>query len=207
MVGCFFDVVSYEKFWELLEKGLDVYCVVLVDCFDVKFYYDFIGKIMNISYMFYGCWIENFGFFDFWFFNMLFCEVFQIDFMQCMVLIMVYEVFEMFGYVLNWMLIICFDCIGIFYGQIFDDWCELNVVQEVDIYYIMGGVCVFGFGCINYYFGFSGFSFNIDIVCLFSVVVMNVVCFFLWVWDCDIVIVGGLLCMINLDIFFGFSRG
>ncbi|KAK4191184.1 hypothetical protein QBC35DRAFT_448468 [Podospora australis] len=207
MAGRFPDAASHEKLWELLEKGLDVHRVVPADRFDVKTHYDPTGKIINTSHTPYGCWIENPGYFDPRFFNMSPREALQTDPMQRMALTTAYEALEMSGYVPNRTPSTRLDRIGTFYGQTSDDWRELNAAQEVDTYFITGGVRAFGPGRINYHFGFSGPSLNIDTACSSSAAAMNVACSSLWVRDCDTAIVGGLSCMTNPDIFSGLSRG
>lgn len=207
MAGRFPDAASHEKLWELLEKGLDVHRVVPADRFPVATHVDPTGKAINTSHTPYGCWIEKPGHFDPRFFNMSPREAFQTDPMQRMALTTAYEALEMSGYVPNRTPSTRLDRIGTFYGQTSDDWREINAAQEVDTYYITGGVRAFGPGRINYHFGFSGPSLNIDTACSSSAAAMNVACSSLWARDCDTAIVGGLSCMTNSDIFAGLSRG
>ncbi|KAH8879977.1 ketoacyl-synt-domain-containing protein [Thozetella sp. PMI_491] len=207
MAGRFPDAASHEKLWELLAKGLDVHRVVPADRFDVKTHYDPTGKAINTSHTPYGCWIEKPGYFDPRFFNMSPREAFQTDPMQRMALTTAYEALEMSGYVPNRTPSTRLDRIGTFYGQTSDDWREINAAQEVDTYFITGGVRAFGPGRINYHFGFSGPSLNIDTACSSSAAAMQVACTALWARDCDSAIVGGLSCMTNSDIFAGLSRG
>jgi len=207
MAGRFPDAASAEKLWELLEKGLDVHRTVPPDRFPVETHYDPTGKKINTSHTPYGCWIENPGFFDPRFFNMSPREAFQTDPMQRMALTTAYEALEMSGYVPNRTPSTRLDRIGTFYGQTSDDWREINAAQEVDTYFITGGVRAFGPGRINYHFGFSGPSLNIDTACSSSAAAMQVACTSLWARDCDTAIVGGLSCMTNSDIFSGLSRG
>lgn len=207
MAGRFPDAASHEKLWELLEKGLDVHRVVPADRFPVATHVDPSGKAINTSHTPYGCWIEKPGYFDPRFFNMSPREAFQTDPMQRMALTTAYEALEMSGYVPNRTASTKLDRIGTFYGQTSDDWREINAAQEVDTYYITGGVRAFGPGRINYHFGFSGPSLNIDTACSSSAAAMNVACSSLWARDCDTAIVGGLSCMTNSDIFAGLSRG
>lgn len=207
MAGRFPDAASHEKLWELLEKGLDVHRVVPADRFPVANHVDPTGKAINTSHTPYGCWIEKPGHFDPRFFNMSPREAFQTDPMQRMALTTAYEALEMSGYVPNRTASTKLDRIGTFYGQTSDDWREINAAQEVDTYYITGGVRAFGPGRINYHFGFSGPSLNIDTACSSSAAAMNVACSSLWARDCDTAIVGGLSCMTNSDIFAGLSRG
>ncbi|KAM0333327.1 hypothetical protein ACHAQA_001988 [Verticillium albo-atrum] len=207
MAGRFPDAASHEKLWELLSQGLDVHRVVPADRFNVDTHYDITGKAMNTSHSQYGCWIENPGFFDPRFFNMSPREAYQTDPMQRMALTTAYEALEMSGYVPNRTPSTRLDRIGTFYGQTSDDWREINAAQEVDTYFITGGVRAFGPGRINYHFGFSGPSLNIDTACSSSAAALQIACTSLWAKDCDTAVVGGLSCMTNPDIFSGLSRG
>ncbi|CAK7211744.1 Type I Iterative PKS [Sporothrix bragantina] len=207
MAGRFPDAASHEKLWELLAKGLDVHRVVPADRFPAATHVDVTGKAINTSHTPYGCWIENPGHFDPRFFNMSPREALQTDPMQRMAITTAFEALEMSGYVPNRTPSTRLDRIGTFYGQTSDDWREINAAQEVDTYFITGGVRAFGPGRINYHFGFSGPSLNIDTACSSSAAAMNVACTALWARDCDTAIVGGLSCMTNSDIFAGLSRG
>lgn len=207
MAGRFPDAASHEKLWELLEKGIDAHRVVPAERFPVETHVDPTGKAINTSHTPYGCWIENPGHFDPRFFNMSPREAFQTDPMQRMALTTAYEALEMSGYVPNRTPSTRLDRIGTFYGQTSDDWREINAAQEVDTYYITGGVRAFGPGRINYHFGFSGPSLNIDTACSSSAAALQVACTSLEARECDTAIVGGLSCMTNSDIFAGLSRG
>ncbi|PKS07657.1 hypothetical protein jhhlp_006263 [Lomentospora prolificans] len=207
MAGRFPDAASHEKLWELLAKGLDVHRVVPADRFPADTHVDPTGKSINTSHTPYGCWIEEPGLFDPRFFNMSPREAFQTDPMQRMALTTAYEALEMSGYVPNRTPSTQLDRIGTFYGQTSDDWREINAAQEVDTYFITGGVRAFGPGRINYHFGFSGPSLCIDTACSSSAAALQVACTSLWSNECDTAIVGGLSCMTNSDIFSGLSRG
>ncbi|KAI1357960.1 polyketide synthase [Xylaria arbuscula] len=207
MAGRFPDSESVQALWDLLEKGIDAHRVIPADRFPVDTHVDPSGKAINTSHTPYGNWIKNPGHFDPRFFNMSPREAFQTDPMQRMALMSAYEALEMSGYVPNRTPSTRLDRIGTFYGQTSDDWREINAAQEVDTYYITGGVRAFGPGRINYYFGFSGPSLNIDTACSSSAAAMQVACTSLWAKECDTAIVGGLSCMTNSDIFSGLSRG
>ncbi|RFU35771.1 hypothetical protein B7463_g566, partial [Scytalidium lignicola] len=207
MAGRFPSAASHEKLWELLEKGLDVHREAPADRFDVKTHVDPTGKAPNTSHTPYGCWIDNPGLFDPRFFNMSPREALQTDPMQRLAITTAYEALEMSGYVPNRTPSTRLDRIGTFYGQTSDDWREINAAQDVDTYFITGGVRAFGPGRINYHFGFSGPSYIIDTACSSSMAAMVLACTSLWARDCDTALVGGLNCMTNPDIFAGLSRG
>lgn len=207
MAGRFPDSESVQALWDLLESGIDAHRIIPADRFPVETHYDPTGKAINTSHTPYGNWIKNPGHFDPRFFNMSPREAFQTDPMQRMALMTAYEALEMSGYVPNRTPSTRLDRIGTFYGQTSDDWREINAAQEVDTYYITGGVRAFGPGRINYHFGFSGPSLNIDTACSSSAAAMQVACTSLRAKECDTAIVGGLSCMTNSDIFSGLSRG
>jgi iterative type I PKS product template protein len=207
MAGRFPDAASHEALWKLLESGLAVHREVPPDRFNVKTHVDPSGKGKNMSHTPYGCWIKDPGLFDHRVFNMSPREARNTDPMQRMALTTAYEALEMSGYVPNRTPSTRLDRIGTFYGQTSDDWREINAAQDVDTYFITGGVRAFGPGRINYHFGFSGPSLNIDTACSSSAAAMQVACSALWARDCDTAIVGGLSCMTNPDIFAGLSKG
>ncbi len=165
-----------EKFWEVLEKGLDVHRKIPADRFDVDTHYDPAGKRVNTSHTPYGCFIDEPGLFDAPFFNMSPREAQQTDPMQRLALVTAYEALERAGYVANRTAATNLHRIGTFYGQSSDDYREVNAGQEVSTYYIPGGCRAFGPGRINYFFKFSGPSYSIDTACSSSLATIQV-CF------------------------------
>lgn len=87
-----------EKFWQLLESGLDVHRKIPADRFDVDSHFDPTGKRVNTSQTPYGCFIDEPGLFDAPFFNMSPREAQQTDPMQRLALVTAYEALERAGY-------------------------------------------------------------------------------------------------------------
>ncbi|KUI69031.1 Conidial yellow pigment biosynthesis polyketide synthase [Cytospora mali] len=154
-----------DKFWDLLESGLDVTRKIPADRFDVDSHFDPAGKRMNTSHTPYGCFIDEPGLFDAPFFNMSPREAQQTDPMQRLAIVTAYEALERAGYVANRTSSTRLERIGTFYGQASDDYREVNTAQEISTYFIPGGCRAFGPGRINYYFKFSGPSYSIDTAC------------------------------------------
>lgn len=71
-------------------------------------------------------------------------EATQTDPMQRLALVTAYEALEKSGYVPNRTKSTKLDRIGTFYGQTSDDWREVNAAQDIDTYFITGGVRPFG---------------------------------------------------------------
>lgn len=163
-----------EKFWEILEKGLDVHREIPADRFDVETHYDPTGKRVNASHTSYGCFIDEPGLFDAPFFNMSPREAQQTDPMQRLALVTAYEALERAGYVANRTAATNLHRTGTFYGQASDDYREVNTAQEISTYFIPGGCRAFGPGRINYFFKFSGPSFSIDTACSSSLATIQV---------------------------------
>lgn len=207
MAGRFPGAASHEALWELLEKGLDVHREVPADRFDAKAHCDPSGKGKNKSHTPYGCFIDEPGLFDPRFFNMSPREAAQTDPMGRLALVTAYEALEMSGYVPNRTPSTKLHRIGTFYGQTSDDWREINAAENVDTYYITGGVRAFAPGRINYYFKFSGPSYSIDTACSSSLAAIQLACTSLWAGDCDTACAGGLNVLTNPDIFAGLSKG
>lgn len=154
-----------EKFWEVLEAGLDVSRKIPADRFDIETHYDPEGKDMNKTMTQYGCFIDNPGLFDPSFFNMSPREAMVVDPQMRLSLVTAYEALEKAGFVGNRTLSTKLERIGTYYGQAADDYREVNQGQEVGTYYIPGGCRAFGPGRINYFFKFAGPSYSIDTAC------------------------------------------
>ena len=118
-----------------------------------------------------------------------------------------YEAMEMAGIVPGRTPSTKADRIGTFYGQTSDDWREINAAQDIDTYFISGGVRAFGAGRINYHFKFSGPSFIIDTACSSSLAAIQLACTSLQAGECDTAFSGGANVLTNPDIFSGLSRG
>ncbi|KAH0125898.1 polyketide synthase, partial [Aureobasidium melanogenum] len=143
MSGRFPSAASTEALWELLEKGLDVHRKIPSDRFDADAHCDPSGKGKNKSHTPYGCFIDEPGLFDPRFFNMSPREAAQTDPMGRLALVTAYEALEQSGYVPNRTPSTKLHRIGTFYGQTSDDWREINASENVDTYFITGGVRAF----------------------------------------------------------------
>ncbi|OJJ96972.1 hypothetical protein ASPACDRAFT_33832 [Aspergillus aculeatus ATCC 16872] len=196
-----------EKFWDLLEAGLDVHRRIPADRFDVDSHHDPTGKRMNTSHTAYGCFIDEPGLFDAPFFNMSPREAEQTDPMQRLAIVTAYEALERAGYVANRTPATNLNRIGTWYGQASDDYREVNTGQEISTYFIPGGCRAFGPGRINYFFKFAGPSFNCDTACSSSLATIQAACTALWAGDVDTVVAGGLNVLTNSDAFAGLCNG
>lgn len=198
---------DHEGLWKVLSEGLDLHREVPPDRFNVQTHVDESGKGRNKSHTPFGCFIEQPGLFDPRFFNMSPREAAQTDPMARLALVTAYEALEMAGFVPNRTPSSQLDRIGTFYGQTSDDWREVNAAEDIDTYFITGGVRAFAAGRLNYHFGFSGPSFSIDTACSSSLAAIQLACTSLWARDCDMAVTGGMNVLTNPDIFAGLSKG
>ncbi|KXT14292.1 hypothetical protein AC579_8422 [Pseudocercospora musae] len=188
-----------EKFWEVLEKGLDVSRQIPADRFDIETHYDPTGKALNKSMTQYMCPIDEPGLFDAPFFNMSPREAQVVDPQMRLALVTAYEALERAGYVGNRTASTKLERIGTYYGQAADDYREVNQGQEVNTYYIPGGCRAFGPGRINYFFKFAGPSYSIDTACSSGLAAIEIACQALWNGDVDTAVTGGMNILTNPD--------
>lgn len=198
---------SNEQFWDLLEQGRDTHRRVPTDRFDIDTHYDPSGKKTNTSQTPYGCFIEKPGLFDPRFFNMSPREANETDPMHRLAIVTAYEALENSGFVLNATPSTQQDRVGTFYGQTCDDWREVNAAQNIETYFIPGGVRAFAPGRISFYFGFRGPSYSVDTACSSSLAAVQIACQSLRTGDCDTAVTGGVNILTAPDIFAGLSKG
>ncbi|KFY41668.1 hypothetical protein V494_02866 [Pseudogymnoascus sp. VKM F-4513 (FW-928)] len=196
-----------EKFWEILENGLDVSRRIPADRFDIDTHYDPTGKQQNKTMTQYGCFIDEPGLFDAPFFNMSPRESQVVDPQMRLALVTAYEALERAGYVGNRTASTQLQRIGTYYGQAADDYREVNQGQDVGTYYIPGGCRAFGPGRINYFFKFAGPSYSIDTACSSGLAAIEVACQALWHGDIDMAVTGGVNILTNPDGFTGLCKG
>lgn len=194
-----------EKFWELLAQGRDVHKPIPADRFDVSSHVDPSEEKPNTSKTPFGCFVDDPGLFDAFFFGMSPREAEQTDPMHRLALVTAYEALESAGYVHGRG--IHQKRVGTFYGCASDDYREINAAQDIGTYFISGGVRAFGPGRINYFLKFWGPSYSIDTACSSSLAAIQAACTSLWAGDCDMAITGGMNIITNSDIYAGLSRG
>ncbi|THC91909.1 hypothetical protein EYZ11_008639 [Aspergillus tanneri] len=196
-----------ELFWELLEQGRNTLTTVPSDRFDLNTHYDPTGKTENATQTPFGNFIDRPGYFDAGFFNMSPREAEQTDPMHRLALVTAYEAMEMAGLVPGRTASTQPSRIGTFYGQASDDWRELNASQNISTYAVPGGERAFANGRINYFFKFSGPSFNIDTACSSGLAAVQAACSALWAGEADTVIAGGLNIITDPDNYAGLGNG
>ncbi|MCJ1313534.1 hypothetical protein MMC25_007213 [Agyrium rufum] len=207
MAGRFPGSETLEEFWEVLEKGKDLHTKIPKRSFDVETHWDKSGARKNTTLSPYGCFIERPGLFDTKLFNMSPREAAQIDPTQRLLLLSTYEALELSGYTQEGSLATDSRRIGTFFGQTTDDWREINAAQDVDLYYVPGGMRAFGPGRLNYHFKWEGPSYSIDTACSSSAASIEFAVSSLLLRECDTAVAGGGNIMTGVNMFAGLSRG
>ncbi|PHH59520.1 hypothetical protein CDD81_3135 [Ophiocordyceps australis] len=205
--GRFPEAGSAEELWQVLEGGRDVHREIPEDRFKWQRYYSATGKQRNTSKVKHGCFIEEPGLFDTRFFNMSPREADNTDPAHRLALMATYEAMEMAGMVPNRTPSTQQERVGVFFGVTSDDWREANSSQDIDTYFIPGGVRAFMPGRISYFFRFSGPSLCIDTACSSSFAAVQAACGYLLRGECDTAVAGGTNILTNPDIFTGLDRG
>lgn len=198
---------TLEEFWRVLENGRDLHEKIRPDRFDIETHCDPTGKARNTSHTPYGVFIDRPGYFDTRLFNMSPREAAQTDPQQRLLLLTTYEALEMAGYAPNATPSTNTRRIGSFMGQTSDDWREVNASQNVDTYFITGGIRAFGPGRLNYHFGWEGPSYSVDTACSSSAASIQLACSALLARECDMAVGGGANFLTASDLFSGLSRG
>lgn len=165
------------------------------------------GKIKNTTLTPYGCFLDRPGFFDARLFNMSPREAAQTDPAQRLLLLTTYEALEMSGYTPNGSPSSASDRIGTFFGQTLDDYREANASQNIDMYYVTGGIRAFGPGRLNYHFKWEGPSYCVDAACSSSALSVQMAMSSLRARECDTAVAGGTNILTGVDMFSGLSRG
>jgi iterative type I PKS product template protein len=134
-------------------------------------------------------------------------EAVQTDPAQRLLLLTTYEALEMAGYTPNGSPSYAGDRIGTFFGQTLDDYREANAGQDIEMYYVTGGIRAFGPGRLNYHFKWEGPSYCVDAACSSSALAIQMGVKALRSHECDTAVAGGTNILTGSDMYSGLSRG
>ncbi|KAF3384876.1 Conidial yellow pigment biosynthesis polyketide synthase [Penicillium rolfsii] len=207
MSGRFPDANSVDELWRILADGVDCHKVIPNDRFNPTTYVSKDGKDKNKSATEHGNFMKDAGNFDARFFNMSPREAMQTDPQQRLALVTAYEALEAAGYVPGQTPSTQMERVGSFYGQTTDDYKDVNVVQEIDTYYVSGVIRAFGPGRVSRANQLGGPSLSVDTACASSATALNLACTSIWSNECDTAVVGGMMLLNSPDMYAGLSRG
>ncbi|KAH7374244.1 PKS16 protein [Cadophora sp. MPI-SDFR-AT-0126] len=207
MAGRFPGAESLEEFWKVLDSGLDLHREIPGDRFNVKTHYDPTRKLANSTSTPYGCFIDRPGMFDARLFNMSPREAAQTDPGQRLLLMSTYEALEMAGYTQEHDMEDRDPNVGTYFGQTIDDWKEYNAAEDVDMYYVTGGIRAFSAGRVNYHFKWEGPSYSVDSACSSSLLAVQLACSALQARECNMAVAGGSNILTGCNMYAGLSRG
>lgn len=207
MSGRFPGAESLDEFWKVLEDGIDLCREIPQDRFDIQSHHDSTGKKPNTTLSPFGCFIDNPGMFDARLFNMSPREAASTDPGQRLLLMSTYEALEMAGYTQYTDPAGRDTKVGTFFGQTIDDWREYNAAENVDMYYVTGGIRAFSAGRINYHFKWDGPSYSVDSACSSSLLAIQLAYNSLRAGECNMAVAGGSNILTGCNMYAGLSRG
>lgn len=207
MSGRFPSAESLDEFWKVLEDGVDLCREIPADRFDIQLHHDSSGKKPNTTLSPYGCFLDKPGMFDARLFNMSPREAASTDPGQRLLLMSTYEALEMAGYTQYTDAAGRDTKVGTFFGQTIDDWREYNAAENVDMYYVTGGIRAFSAGRVNYHFKWDGPSYSVDSACSSSLLAIQLAYNSLRAGECNMAVAGGSNILTGCNMYAGLSRG
>lgn len=205
MSGRFPGAESLDEFWTVLEQGVDLCRQIPSNRFDIKAHNKDASDMSSISP--YGCFIDRPGMFDARLFNMSPREAASTDPGQRLLLMSTYEALEMAGYTQAPREEERDTKVGTFFGQTIDDWKEYNAAENVDMYYVTGGIRAFSAGRVNYHFKWDGPSYSVDSACSSSLLAIQLACNSLRSGESNMAVAGGSNILTGCNMYEGLSRG
>lgn len=205
MSGRFPGAESLDEFWTVLEQGVDLCRQIPSDRFDIKAHNESAPDTASISP--YGCFIDRPGMFDARLFNMSPREAASTDPGQRLLLMSTYEALEMAGYTQAPREEERDTKVGTFFGQTIDDWKEYNAAENVDMYYVTGGIRAFSAGRVNYHFKWDGPSYSVDSACSSSLLAIQLACSSLRSGESNMAVAGGSNILTGRNMYDGLTRG
>ncbi|KAL9581498.1 MAG: hypothetical protein Q9212_003866 [Teloschistes hypoglaucus] len=201
------EAETIDEVWRLLKDGRDVHKKFPGDRLNIDTHCDPTGKAKNTIITPYGCFLDQPGLFDARLFNMSPREAAQTDPAQRLLLLTTYEALEMAGYTPHGSPSYAGERIGTFFGQTLDDYREANASQDIEMYYVTGGIRAFGPGRLNYHFKWEGPSYCVDAACSSSALSIQMGVAALRSHECDTAVAGGTNILTGSDMSSGLSRG
>lgn len=205
MSGRFPGADSLDEFWTVLENCVDLCRQIPSDRFDIQAHND--GNSASSATAPYGCFIDKPGMFDARLFNMSPREAASTDPGQRLLLMSTYEALEMAGYTQAPREEERDTKVGTFFGQTIDDWKEYNAAENVDMYYVTGGIRAFSAGRVNYHFKWDGPSYSVDSACSSSLLAIQLACNSLRSGETNMAVAGGSNILTGCNMYDGLSRG
>lgn len=196
MSGRFPGASSLAAFWDVLAAGTDLSREIPHDRFDAT-------SKPGLSR--FGCFLDQPGLFDARLFNMSPREAASTDPGQRLLLLSTYEALEMAGYTQEEERD---RKVGTFFGQTIDDWREYNAGGDnVDMYYVTGGIRAFSAGHVNYHFKWDGPAYSVDSACSSSLLAIQLACKSLVAGECNMAVAGGSNILTGCNMYAGLSKG
>lgn len=193
-MGCRFPggATDLDRYWQLLQNGVDAITPVPRDRWDTEAYYDPDPAAPGKTYSRYGGFLEQIDQFDPQFFGISPREAQSIDPQQRLLLEVGWEALESSGSVPNPQIV---SKTGVFIGITTNDYARLITpmgdLDPIDAYYLTGNPLNAVAGRLAYTFGFQGPCMAVDTACSSSLVAVHLAVQSLRLGECDRALAGG----------------
>lgn len=198
-IGCRFPGEAYgvDRFWSMLERGVDAISEVPADRWDVERYYDANPAARGRTYSRWGGFIDGVDRFDARLFGIAPREAVQLDPQQRVILEVAWEALEEGG--------IAPDDLrdtptGVFVGTRGSEYFPAlgrTDPEDADTYFATGNSLSTLAGRLSYVFGFTGPCYALDTACSSSLVAVHVACQSLRRGECSAALAGGVNLMLD----------
>ncbi len=193
-IGCRFPGGGHspDRFWRVLEQGLDTVTEVPADRWDVEALYDPDPEAMGKMYTRYGAFLEQVDQFDPLFFGISPREALSMDPQHRLLLEVSWEALEDAGQDSSlWR----GSATGVFVGITANDYQRLLVpgdeLERIETYQLTGNPLNTASGRLSYTFGFQGPSLAVDTACSSSLTAIHLACQSLRQNECQQALAGG----------------
>jgi amino acid adenylation domain-containing protein len=208
-MGCRFPggADSPEKFWALLENGIDTITDVPAERWDREAYYSSRVDEPGKMYTAHGAFLQDVDQFDAAFFGIAPLEAQSLDPQQRLLLEVSWEALEHAGQ--------CVTALrgsqtGVFIGMATSDYAQAHVrsgdVTKIDPYSIIGILPSTAAGRISYLYGFQGPNMALDTACSSSLVALHLAVSSLQKGESDLALAGGVNLILSPAGHIGFSK-
>ncbi|PSR19687.1 beta-ketoacyl synthase [filamentous cyanobacterium CCP3] len=193
-MGCRFPggATDLDRYWQLLQNGVDAITPVPRDRWDSEAYYDPDPAAPGKTYSRYGGFLDQIDQFDPQFFGISPREAQSIDPQQRLLLEVSWEALESSGSVPNPQIV---SKTGVFVGITTNDYARLLTptgdLDPIDAYYLTGNPLNAVAGRLAYTYGFQGPCMAIDTACSSSLVAVHLAVQSLRLGECDRALAGG----------------
>jgi len=208
-LGCRFPggADTLDKFWNILQHGVDTVAEIPADRWDVARYYDPNPEALGKMYTKMGSFLTEVDKFDAPFFGLPPLDAHSLDPQQRLLLEVTWEALENAGIAPHELR---HSQTGMFIGSFWDDYSALNLYNDapenIDAYRMISSLRGMHAGRLSYIFQFHGPAMQVDTACSSSLLAIHLACQSLRAQECHLAIAGGATLFLSPENLIGLSR-